>query len=302
MSPEPAGRSADRTTRPADGEQPGELEVHRVAPAAAELRAALYRGEVFQLPPSKATLALVTTAEQTLERELGPSPRQAHRALPDEAFFAAVGRVRRALFCEPESQQQAIACAAPLADAALTELAIDPARIRVIVPGSHRNPRAAPIYVHHRDTWYAHPEAVITAWIPLHDMTPSETFRLFPEALTRVVANDSEVFNYGDWVRDGDQLKVGWQAREAGRTVRYPGLIGPPPEDPGVGFAARRGELLLFAGAHFHRTHPREGRLTRFSLDFRVVHLGDHAAGLGAPNVDNRSRGSAVVDYVRARP
>ena len=38
---------------------------------------------------------------------------------------------------------------------------------------------------------------------------------------------------------------------------------------------------------------------TRFSVDFRTVHLGDHRAGLGAPNVDNHSTGSALKDYVR---
>ena len=48
-------------------------------------------------------------------------------------------------------------------------------------------------------------------------------------------------------------------------------------------------------------TLPQALGRTRFSLDARLVHLGDHARGLGAPNVDGRSRGSALPDYVQPR-
>jgi hypothetical protein len=52
-------------------------------------------------------------------------------------------------------------------------------------------------------------------------------------------------------------------------------------------------------GAHFHQTRKNATGRTRFSLDFRTVDLADHEAGVGAPNVDNRSTGSTVRDYVR---
>ena len=47
-----------------------------------------------------------------------------------------------------------------------------------------------------------------------------------------------------------------------------------------------RGEVLLFSGAQFHRTLPQARGRTRFSLDFRVVDLDDHARGRGAPNAN----------------
>ena len=64
-----------------------------------------------------------------------------------------------------------------------------------------------------------------------------------------------------------------------------------------VALMDRRAETLLFSGSHFHRTLPQATGRARFSLDFRAVDLDDHARGAGAPNVDNRSRGSALVDY-----
>ncbi len=65
-----------------------------------------------------------------------------------------------------------------------------------------------------------------------------------------------------------------------------------------MGFSCKRAENLLFSGAHFHATRPQTEDTTRFSLDFRVVHLDDVRARRGAPNVDNRSTGSALDDYV----
>ncbi|MEO7732615.1 MAG: hypothetical protein ABIY55_16725, partial [Kofleriaceae bacterium] len=76
-----------------------------------------------------------------------------------------------------------------------------------------------------------------------------------------------------------------------------------PGVDPGpaIGFACRAGDNLVFSGAQFHATLPQATGRTRFSLDFRIVDLDDHAAGLGAPDVDNRSRGSSLIDYVPPR-
>src|SRR5207245_740340 len=120
------------------------------------------------------------------------------------------------------------------------------------------------------------------------------TFVFYPECFRRAVPNDSERFDYDEWVRAGWNLKIGWQDRDAGLRARYPGVVGAAWAGPAVGFACRRGDNLLFAGAQFHQTRRQAAGRTRFSLDFRIVELDDHAAGAGAPNVDNRSRGSAL--------
>jgi len=264
----------------------------------AELRRALYDGTVFLLPATDASRALVDLARARLHDELGDDPRGAHARMTDEELFTRIGRLRRELYLEAHAQTLLRDMAASVGFDR-RETAFDPARLRVIAHGASENPRAAPVYYAHRDTWYAHPPSVVTIWTALDDLAADETFVFYPERFRAPVANDSEIFDYDAWVARGWSLKIGWQDREASTKARYPQVVGAEDYGPAVGFSCRRGEILLFAGAHFHRTLPQTRGRTRFSLDARLVHLAEHALGLGAPNVDGRSRGSALADYVQ---
>jgi len=276
--------------------------VERARPADdGALRRALYDGRVFLLGATEASRRLVAIARELLHAELGAEPRRAHDRFADADLFERIGRVRRALYTEPTGHALLRATAASVGFDP-RETAFDPARLRAIVHGAADNPRAAPVYYPHRDTWYGHPACVVTLWTALDDLAEPETFVFHPARFRAPVANDSEVFDYDDWVAKGWSLKIGWQDREASLRARYPTVLGAPGADdygPSEGFACRAGEVLLFSGAHFHRTLPQSRGLSRFSLDARLVHLGDHARGLGAPNVDGRSRGSALRDYVQ---
>jgi hypothetical protein len=274
------------------------LVAHERPPADADLRRALYEGRVFLLPPTSESLALVHLARAHLHAELGDDPRVAHRRLDDAELFARVGRIRRAIYTEAGAHALLRAMAASVGfDASRT--AFDPARLRAIIHGAADNARAAPVYYPHRDTWYGHPQSVVTIWTALDDLSESETFIFYPRRFDAPVSNDSECFDYDAWVARGWSLKVGWQDREASLRAHYPGALGAEDYGPPQGFACKAGEVLLFSGAHFHRTLPQDRGQSRFSLDARLVHLDDHAEGLGAPNVDGRSRGSALRDYVR---
>ena len=274
---------------------------HRPA-SDAELRGALYAGTVFLLAPTAASLALVDLATGLRQAELGPEPRRAHERFPDEELFARVGRLRHALYTESRAHELLAAMAASVGFPREVT-AFDPPRLRAIVHGAASNPRAAPVYYPHRDTWYAHPRATVTMWTALEDLAPEETFVFHPERFAAPVPNDSEVFDYDAWVKNGYSLKIGWQDRDASLRARYPTVLDRDVDaamyGPARGFSCCRGAILLFSGAHFHRTLPQSRGLSRFSLDARLVHLGDHARGLGAPDVDNRSRGSALGEYVQ---
>jgi hypothetical protein len=243
-------------------------------------------------------LALVDLATALLRDLLGDDPRHAHERMSDAEMFERVGRIRHAIYTEPSAHALLRAMAASVGfDAEVT--AFDPARLRVIAHDAFKNPRAAPVYFPHRDTWYAHPMSVVTIWTATCDLDADETFVFFPERFRRPVPNDSEVFDYDDWVSRGWSLKIGWQDRDASLRARYPTASGEPAWGPAQGFSCRRGEILLFSGAHFHQTLPQALGRTRFSLDARLVNLTDHGLGLGAPNVDGRSRGCALGDYVQ---
>jgi hypothetical protein len=267
----------------------------------AELRRALYDGRVFLLPATAESQRLVALARERLQEELGDDPRGAHARFDDAELFERIGRVRRALYREPAARELLRAMASSVGFDA-RETAFDPARLRAILHGASSNPRAAPVYYPHRDTWYGHPMSVVTIWTALDDLSADETFVFHPERFRSPVANDSEVFDYDAWVARGWSLKIGWQDRDASLTARYPGVIGDGERGEAAGFACKAGEVLLFSGAHFHRTLAQSRGRSRFSLDARLVHLRDQARGLGAPNVDGRSRGTALGDYVHPGP
>jgi hypothetical protein len=264
----------------------------------AEARRALYAGTIFHLPGDPATAQLVLEVSTLVEEELGEDPREAQFRMTDREFFDRIGRLRKAIYT-------GIRFHALIANVLRSRgfdparVACDPARLRVISHKGHENPAAAPIYYAHRDTWYAHSQAEITWWVPLHDVTPAETFVFYPDWFDQPTPNNSEEFDHDNWTKQGTALRIGWQSPDHGRTQTYPGQVGE--FDPGreIGFEAQAGELVLFAGAHFHQTRKNATGRTRFSLDFRTVDLQDHAEGIGAPNADNRSTGCSVSDYLR---
>jgi hypothetical protein len=253
---------------------------------------------VFLLPATPESLALVALAKNVLGAELGEDPRGAHARFDDADLFERIGRVRRAIYVEPAAHELLRAMAASVGFEP-HETAFDPARLRAILHGAADNPRAAPVYYPHRDTWYGHPMSVVTIWTALDDLSADESFVFYPARFRAPVPNDSETFDYDAWVARGSSLKIGWQDRDASLRARYPGTLGDDDYGPAEGFACKAGEVLLFSGAQFHRTLPQAHGRSRFSLDARLVHLADEASGLGAPNVDGRARGSALRDYVR---
>jgi ectoine hydroxylase-related dioxygenase (phytanoyl-CoA dioxygenase family) len=53
--------------------------------------------------------------------------------------------------------------------------------------------------------------------------------------------------------------------------------------------AANTGEMLVFSGSHLHGTVANYTERTRFSVDFRLIHLDDLKNNRGAVNVDSQT-------------
>jgi hypothetical protein len=60
------------------------------------------------------------------------------------------------------------------------------------------------------------------------------------------------------------------------------------------------GGLIEFSGQHLHSSVENQTGRTRYSIDFRTVHIGDVVAGLGANDVDVACTGSSIRDFLRA--
>ena len=110
-----------------------------VTPPADQLRDALYDGALVRLPPVAASCALVRRAKALLVEELGPAPREAVHHLPDAELFVRLGRVRKALYLDPDALGE-IADLLHQHGLDSDAWATDPARLRVVHPHGERNP------------------------------------------------------------------------------------------------------------------------------------------------------------------
>lgn len=258
----------------------------------AELRRRVYDGQVVFLGATEESLALVSHVNELLARgfeDVG-SPALAQFQLSNAEWLTRLGRVRQWL--------GAAGVARRLVARWLLRCGFDPevtvcdeVRLRAVRHEGHTIPEAAPVYFAHRDTWYANPEAQVNVWLALHDVEAPQTFEIYPSWFAAPVENDSERFDYEVWRRE-----VGFQ-RLAPSAATYPSARASFDRSGAVPVARSRGELVVFSAAHLHQTRAHALGSTRFSLDVRVVDRRDHTRGLGAPNVDNRSRGSTLASY-----
>lgn len=261
----------------------------------AATRRALYDGALLLVHATPASLAYADAVEEILAAELAAEgdPRRVQFRLSNEEFLARFARVRSVLATPPRFLRHVAAVLESL-HLEPAAFAADVPRLRAIPHDGHLIPAARPAYSAHRDTWFANPLAQLNVWMPLHDVGEGETFGFYEACWARAVPNDSDRFDYDTW-----KERVGWQRPGRAADAVYPTVLGSPPLGPRTPFAAARGDLLLFAAAHLHEpAHNTSGR-TRLSVDFRIVHLDDHARGIAAPHTDERSRGSTLSDYHR---
>ena len=82
-------------------------------------------------------------------------------------------------------------------------------------------------------------------------------------------------------------------------TRRQSEALEPIELDPQLRVITEPGGLLIFSAAHLHSTVPNTFGETRFSIDFRTVHLEDLKTNNGAPNLDSACTGTTIHDYLR---
>ena len=83
-------------------------------------------------------------------------------------------------------------------------------------------------------------------------------------------------------------------------TRPLPRPVEPVELDPQIRLICPVGGIILFSAAQLHSSVPNTSGVTRFSIDFRTVHLDDVVAKRGAPNVDASCTGTTMRDYLRA--
>jgi ectoine hydroxylase-related dioxygenase (phytanoyl-CoA dioxygenase family) len=117
-----------------------------------------------------------------------------------------------------------------------------------------------------------------------------------PRYFSAGLRNSSDGYNYQEWNRSSRfhaAEQIGVDTRPQPKALEAVEL------QPDVRLLPAPGGVIVFSGAQLHSTVPNTSGRTRYSIDFRTVHLGDACALRGAVNVDSRCTGSTMDDYLR---
>jgi len=259
-------------------------------------RQALYDGQLIVYSPRPSSLALCEIAREMSEKAFGTlDPRHAQHSMPVEQYAGILADLKPRFIHHPtvktlmQTMLRDFGC-----DAEQTYF--DVPRLRTATDGGYLTSGIAYAFHPHRDTWYSAPFNQINWWLPVYDIEPNNAMAFHLRYWDRPIRNGSRDYNYAEWNRVSRSTAAQHIKSD---TRRQPKPEEPVEMDPQVRLICKPGGLILFSGAHLHSTVPNSSGYTRFSIDFRTVHLGDARQRRGAHNVDSACTGTTMGDYLR---
>ena len=262
-----------------------------------ERRRCLYEGRIFVHAQSAAVRAFAGFARELIERAFAPlDPQHAQFEMPVESFAELLGRLKPEFIHHPESKRHV--------RAVLEELGCDPERTYFDVPRlrsstSHNYLTSGIAYAWHphRDTWYSAPSCQINWWFPVYELAVDNAMAFHPSYWGHAVRNDSAGYNYYAWNKQHRGDAVSRIIKNETRPL--PKATEPIAIEPQLRLICPVGGVLIFSGAQMHSSVPNTSGRTRFSIDFRTVHVDDVRERRGAPKVDEACTGTTMRDYLR---
>jgi hypothetical protein len=270
--------------------------VHYDSPLSEDARReAIYAGDLFVFSPTKSSLALVEFAKQMVAEAFAPhDPEQAQFELPVEQFAAVLGKLKPAFIHHPRCKE--------LLPALLSELGcdldryyFDVPRMRTAASGDYLSTGIAYAFHPHRDTWYSAPMCQINWWMPMYPLAADNCMAFHPRYFRDPLRNSSDRYNYQEWNRTSRYIAT----QQIGKDTReQPKATEPVALDPQIRLLPPPGGLIIFSAAQLHSTVPNTSGRTRYSIDFRTVHVDDARALKGAVNIDSYCTGTTMGDYL----
>jgi hypothetical protein len=259
-------------------------------------RAQLYDGQLFVYSPRPSSLELVDLARQLIAEAFGSlDPETAQYHMPAEQYAAVLAELKPKFIHHPESKR--------LIQGILRELGcdldktyFDVPRMRTATSDDYLTTGIAYAFHPHRDTWYSAPQSQLNWWMPIYEIEAGRSMAFHPRYWAQPVRNSSRTYNYQEWNKTS--------RFNAAQHVKQDTRVQPRAEetlemDPQIRVITPVGGILIFSAAHMHSTVPNQTGRTRFSIDFRTVHIDDVQAFRGAPNVDSECTGTTMGDYLR---
>jgi hypothetical protein len=259
-------------------------------------RRELYQGSVFVRSPLGGALKLCRLAQELIEEAFHPfDPLTVHQQLSAERCAEILSVLKPKFIHHPESKRciQEI-----LAEAGcdLEKTYFDVPRMRTAFPGDYLRSGIAYAFHPHRDTWYSAPFSQINWWMPIYELNSENCMALHPHYFGRAIRNGSRQYNYQKW---NEESRFNAAKHVKTDTRVQPRAEEPIELDPQIRLVCPVGGAYMFSAAHLHSTVPNTSPVTRYSIDFRIVHIDDVLGEAGAPNVDSACTGTTMGDYLR---
>ena len=261
-----------------------------------ERRAQLYRGAIFFHSPCEHALKLCQLAREMVEQAFHPlDPRRIQDAIPAEQTAAILAELKPKFIHHPKSKEYIQEMLAELG-CDLNKTFFDVPRLRTAFPGDYLKTGIAYAFHPHRDSWYSAPLCQINWWMPVYPIGPENCMAIHPRYWSQPVLNSSSGYNYHRWNLES--------RHNAAQHVKADTRVQPKPEEPvelepQFRLICEPGAVYQFSSAQLHSTVPNTSGLTRYSIDFRTVHLDDVRSRTGAPNIDSACTGTSMGDFLK---
>jgi hypothetical protein len=259
-------------------------------------RERLYNGQLYVFSPCHSSMALCNFARTLIEDAFqGRDPRTAQHGMPVDEYAAILAKLKPDFIHHAKSKDLIKNLLSELR-CDLDQTYFDVPRMRSSTSGGYLTAGIAYAWHPHRDTWYSAPACQINWWIPIYDIESDNAMAFHPKYWTERVPNSSAGYNYAEWNKH-HRANAAQYLTEDPRPL--PRAVQPIELEPQLRLICPAGGIILFSGAQMHSSVPNTSGLTRFSIDFRTVHLDDVRAFHGAPNVDWECTGTTMNDYLR---
>jgi hypothetical protein len=263
-----------------------------------ERRKLVFDGDIFVYPPSKPALELVALARDMAAdalRGTGADPELAQYSIPVTEFANLLAELKPRFIHHPDCKRLIPEMLAVLR-CDLEKTYFDVPRVRTSTSDDYLTTGIAYAWHPHRDTWYSAPMCQLNWWLPVFPIRSDNCMAFHPRYWAKGLANNSYIYNYQEWNR---QSRFNAAQHIGADTRPHPKALETVELEPDIRILVPPGGILIFSAAQLHSSVPNTSGRTRFSIDFRTVHLDDVVGLRGAPNVDSRCTGSTMGDYLR---
>src|SRR5579863_1376250 len=259
-------------------------------------RRELYQGSLFVHSPCPSALNLCRLAQELIKDAFGSlDPIKIHESLPAEKCAEILAVLKPKFIHHPKVKEYLPKMLAELG-CDLEKTYFDVPRMRTAFPGDYLKSGIAYAFHPHRDTWYSAPFCQINWWMPIYTISSENCMAIHPRYWSQPLKNGSNTYNYHKWNLESRQ--------NAAQHVKTDTRVQPKPEepvelDPQFRLICEPGAAYQFSAAQLHSTVPNTSEFTRYSIDFRTVHLDDLWSRTGAPNIDSACTGTTMGDYLK---